>query len=409
MAAFLGMRMAVTKRLTHAAVLVTGLFLLYGRSTYAADPTVSSLPVVPNIESGLTVQAIGSETGSMESNPLMLTQGAKSLSGSITSPELIINDSTPTTQLNLDNLVNENIFDQSSFDSTDLHSTNTLTTQNQRWMASLLEKTDYDTTRTSELSAYGISTTPVRHLGFTVTPQTSFSPSETDKYSLVGSVQTSQYATSQYSNYELASITPTYSHNFDPRNTGTFGIQAQTYKTTSGLANTVDSIGPSIGWIATLTPKITAKATVGVQESRQYEEGIAPQPWSLDYIYSVDVSYKGIQDVTDFISSRSEYPFGNGTEALLTSTSLTETHILNPRFSLNFAASYLSGQYQLNTTGSLQSLWSGNVGLTYHATEHLDAAAAYQYRYENLTNTPGNAQDNIFTIGIVYHPKAWAL
>lgn len=408
-----GVCVAALKRLTCACVLAASGLLLFSGSSRADDTTiapVATTPSVPLVESGLTAQAIGSETGSVESNPLMLIQKSKSLIGSTTSPELILNDSTPLTQFSADTLINENLFNETNFNSTDVHSNINLATQNQRWTTAIQAKTDYDTTRTSELSTYGnISTTPVRHTGFSLTPQASFSPTEIDKFSLLTNLLVTQYGSSIYSNYEQASVTPTYSHNFDPRNAGTFGLQAQEYKTTNGTANKVDSLGPSVGWVATLTPRLTAKATVGAQESRQYQEGVPSKGWSLDYIYSVDIGFKGEQDTTDLIANRSEYPFGNGTESLLTSFSLTEIHLLNPRLSINFGAGYQSGTYQVDTSGSLQSYWNGSGGLTYHVTQHLDATTAYQYRYETLTNTSGNAQDHIFTLGIVYHPQAWAL
>jgi hypothetical protein len=402
--------MAMKRQLKRTCVLGVGWVLLGGQPSYADDLSpVSTVPTPPPVISSSYVDALISETGIVESNPLMLTSGAKTLMGSVTSPELIVNDSTPLTQLNLDTLLNENLFDQSEFNSTDVHEHLMLNTQNERWMAGIDQKTDYDTTRTSEPTAYNISTVPVRHFGETLTPSMSFSPNSDDKYSLTGAALISQYQSSIYSNYEVASLTPTYSHNFDPRNTGTFSIQAQSYKTTTGLSNTVDNIGPSIGWIATLTPRITAKGSVGVQETRQFSEGLAAQPWTLDYVYSVDVNFKGEEDTADFLSSRSEYPFGDGTEALLTSVSLTETHALNSRFSLNLSAGYESGSYQVSTAGSLQSYWSGSGGITYHALEHLDAVVNYEYRYENLTNVSGNAQDHLITFGLVYHPQAWAL
>lgn len=410
------MSMAALKRLTHASILAAGMILFGDGLLYAADqtvtPMVSEEPVVPIIQSGVTIQAIGGETATYETNPLMLLSGAKSLSGFITSPELIFNDQTPLSQLNIDNLINENLFDQTSFDSTDLHSAIKFTTQNQRWSAGVQEKTDYDTTRTSELSTYGvISTAPVRHLGVSLAPQVSFSPNSTDKYSVLVTAAGAQYATSAFQNYETGSITPSYAHNFDPRNTGTFSLQAQTYRTTSGISNKTDSVGPSIGWITELAPRLTGKATVGVQATKQTQGGPTPtsSPWILDYIYSLDIGFKGQQDIADIVSSRSEYPFGDGTEALLTSLAVTESHALNPRFSLNAGVTYLSGTYQTTTNGSLQSALTGNAGLTYHATDHLDATAAYQYRYETLTNTSGNAEDNMFTVGVVYHPQAWGL
>src|ERR1700733_11039433 len=105
--------MPVARRLGYLG-LVVALMLLSGKA--AADNT--TLPPAAALPGGLTVQAVGTETGTWESNPLLLTTGATALYGSITSPELIINDSTPTKKFMADTLINENQFNQSNFDST---------------------------------------------------------------------------------------------------------------------------------------------------------------------------------------------------------------------------------------------------------------------------------------------------
>src|SRR6185312_7261655 len=104
-------------------------------------------------------------------------------------------------------------------------------------------------------------------------------------------------------------------------------------------------------------------------ENQQYGSGAVQVPWSLQYVYASDLTFKGQQDTTDLATSRSNYPFGNGTESLLTTFSLSETHILNPNFSLTGNASYQSAHYQSSVSGDLQYLVSGSGGLTYHATE----------------------------------------
>src|SRR6185312_16004227 len=100
-----------------------------------------------------------------------------------TSPELILNSKTPTSQLGVDTLLNENLFNQSSFDSTDIHQKINLSHSVERWSAGFNQATDYDTTRTSELFPSGlngtISNKAVRHLGLSFAPQVAFSPNTT--------------------------------------------------------------------------------------------------------------------------------------------------------------------------------------------------------------------------------------
>jgi hypothetical protein len=132
-------------------------------------------------------------------------------------------------------------------------------------------------------------------------------------------------------------------------------------------------------------------------------------PWQLQYVFSGDLNYKGQQDIADLITSRTEYPFGNGTESLLTTFQAKETHNINESFSVNVGLSYQYANYQSSATGSLDDLVSASGGLTYHATERLDVAATYQYRRETLKNIGGDATDNMVTLGLVYRPRSWSL
>jgi hypothetical protein len=378
-------------------LLAAGMFLLSSGVLHAAD---------------VGLQAVLGETGSWESNPLMLLHNATPLYGSITSPELIFTDKTPTIGLTADTVVNENLFSQSSFDSTDVHENVNFTDQAApRWNLGMQGKVDYDTTRTSELGTFSLNqtTASVRHLGLLAAPQVSFSPTQVDKYTLAGSAAISRYDNSSFIDYELFSIDPSYSHNFDPLNAGIFGVQVQRYQTTSGPQTIVDAISPSVGWTTTLTPRMTARASVGPQFSRQYGSGTVSKPWSLSYNFAGDLSYKGIQDVTELSASRNQYPFGNGTEALATIFSAKETHAINANFSFNAGGAYQTDTYQTSSPFSLDTLLTGNTGLTYHATERIDVTAAYRYRYETFTSTSGAAQDHAVTLGIAYRPQGWSL
>ena len=358
---------------------------------------------------GLTLTAMGTETGSYASNPLMVTRGAKPLMGSTTSPELIIKDTTQSSLLILDTRLDENLFDQTSFNSTDIHATANASGQGQLWSAALQQRTDYDTTRTSELTNYGITPVVTRHTGLSAAPQISYTPSARDTVSLAGTLTTSQYDNNVFTNYETFAATPTYTHNFDQRNAAQLILQAQRYQTTKGPSIRVDSAGPSIGSKTTLSPRFTANATVGAQTSRQYLSGIAASPWAWQYVFTANSSFKGEQNTINMDASRSQSPYGNGTEALQTKFALTESHALNPYITLNIGASYLTSTYQVAAVGNLKSLTSGNLGVAYHATNVLDITTSYQYRNESLTNVSKVAQDHSLMLNLVYHPKDWTL
>jgi hypothetical protein len=384
--------------------LAIGIVALQSTAAKADDPFAQKPPA------GFVIQPAITQSGMWDPNPLLLLSGAQQLYGSITSPELTVTDNTPTKQLSSDNKVDENIFNLSNFDSTDFHSKDSFNAQSRSWEVGLAGQIDYDTTRTSELSDFGLQqTVPVRHLGFIATPQISYKVNPTDKLGLTGSVQTSTYANSAFTDFDVFTIAPNYAHNFDPLNTGLFQFSAQQYQATQGPRNVSDTVGPSLGWIGTLTPRLSANANIGVQMTRQDQAGAPSIPWKFNYNFSGELIFKGEQDRIHLTATRSEYPFGNGTNALLTSFSATDAHDVNSLVTLNAGASYEFADYQAAAAGNLESLAGANGGLTYHCTNHLDILGTYQYRIETLTSTSKSVDDHSVTFSLIYHPQPWTL
>ena len=370
---------------------------------------VALLVSKPVLAADETIQAILSEAGSWESNPLMQTSGAKALYGSTTSPEMIFKDETPTLKLNSDTLINGSVFNQSSFNTIDGHETFGFTDQaTPRWNYGVNAKADYDTTRSSELSSFGLTANKVfRHTGLSVSPDVSFNPTPIDQMTLKGTAALSNYEGNLFTDYNVYNVDPTYAHNFDPLNAGTFDVLIQRYATTSGPKNNTDTISPAFGWQSILTPRMTIRFGAGPQFTRL--TGSINKDWSLSYNFSGDLTYKGTVDTLDVTASRNEYPFGNGTEALSTIFGVTDKHNINDKFAVNGGLTYQTADYQSNTPLSLDTLAGGNAGLTYHATEHIDVNAAYQYRHETYTSTSATADDHLATLSLSYRPTEWGL
>jgi hypothetical protein len=374
-------------------------------SDYVAEPIAQAVQLVnpePSHVSGLTAQGIFTETASFDSNPLLLTGGAKALYGSTTSPELILNDSTPSLRLNSDTRIDGNAFNQTSFDSVDVHSTAGATKLGELWTYGMEGKVDYDTTRTSEQSNFDLVARPFRHLGLEADPEVSYTPTAIDKVTLAGSYLSSQYQSDIFSNFEVYSVSPTYTHNFDPLNAGVFTVQAQHYDTTTNAKNTTDTVGPSLGWIAVLTPEVTAKITAGAQEAHSTQPGSTSSPWTIQSIFSADLTFKGQQSATELVASRSQYPYGNGTEALLTGVNLSETYQLNNRLALNAGADYSNSTYPVFQTGNVETSLGANVGFTYAVNDQINVKTLYQFRYETLSNIQDPAEESVLTVSLSY-------
>lgn len=366
--------------------------------------------IAAEMPGGLMAQAIGTQSAYFDSNPLFLTAGAKSLWGSITSPELIVNDTTPLATIRSDTILTSNNFNQSAFDSNDIHSKLNLTDQIQRWGMGLQGNVDYDTTRTSEMSNYGnLPLVPARHFGGTVAPQISYNFLPTDKLGLSGSYTSSHYDSAAFTDYEVFSASPSYTHQFDPLNSGSFSVQAQRFRATEGTLNVVDTIGPSIGWRTQLTPQMKATASVGYDEARQETAQNPNASWTPQLNFAFGFNFKGIQDVIAADASRAEYPFGNGAEAFLTQVSLNDTRAISPAFAIGVGGNYQSAEYQSNAFGNLQSLAGGHASLIWHATNRLDVTTSYQYQHETLTDVSEGIQNHVGMMSVAYRPQAWGL
>jgi hypothetical protein len=384
-------QMAPAKRFIRSAWLATGISLLAAASLHAAD----NWDFEPSIK----------QSASWDSNPLLLSGGHKTLYGSVTEPQLLITDKTPTTQLSAQATVDENIFNLSGFDSTDLHTNINLDKKLERWEAGFIDQMDYDTTRTSEITTFNTNSLgSIRHFGNSFSPDISFSPSPVDKITLAASYQNSRYDSNLFTDYHTLSVTPSYQYNVTPLNTATLSVQAQRYQTDVSPDSTIDSIAPTLGWTAVLTPTWTAKASAGVEDYREQVPGIPTQQWQWKPIFSADLSYKNEKDVFSIDALRALQPYANGTEFFLNTLSLNDTHSINTLFSTNVSLSYQFAGNNNQAADNLKTLVTANTGLTYHPTQRIDITASYQYREQTLTNITGDQNDSLVMLSLVWRP-----
>lgn len=387
---------------------VTGMFMLQATAAYADDTQAdNSAPPAPPVTPPVPgVQIKGSENLTWDSNPLMLPGSQKDLFGSITAPELVLTSKTPTDNFSSDTILDENIFNQSAFNSTDFHEKANLSRQMSQWGAGIQGSVDYDTTRTSEITTYGLDLPYVRHTGLSATPDISYNLTSVDKFIFSATAAKSSYDNAAFTNYEVFSFNPSYEHNFDPMNKGIFTLNVQRYQTTEGPTNKVDSIGPTVGWETLLTPRFTVKVDGGFQKSMQNSTLEVPGSSSWNYVFDADLNYKGQQNNADLIASRAQYPFANGTDTLLTSFLAKGTHAINDKIELNAMGNYQFANQPTGLSGTitLDKEYGAGGGLTYHLLQHLDATASYEYKNETLIGLPGTINDNVVLVGLAFHP-----
>ncbi len=367
---------------------------------------------MPAAAGDLTVQTKVSETVERDDNPLLLSTGAKAVTGSITSPEAIVGDDSATGHADIDTRLDLNAYDLPGFSSMDVHTAYHTSYKGETTQLGLNGGLDYDTTRTSELTASGVNTAGIRHTGINLSPQAGFNLTPIDQAVVNASMLRSIYGnTTLYTNYDFYTLSPGLQHSFDPLDTGLIAINAAEFRTISGLQSSTNSIGPSVGWTRKFSENFTATTSVGLQRTINHAQaGVqGSPPGSWDFIYNFDLAYQGVQDVLHLTSSRASSPEGNGAEALMTSFGLTETHTVTTQIDGALALQYQFQSYSLNIPGVATDFLSVSPSLRYHFTENWTLAPSFRYRRQDVLGIATAQSSSAITVNLTYTPVRWLL
>lgn len=373
-----------------------GIMLLSANSAYAAVD-------LSDIDSEHHVKIRGSENFALDTNPARLTNNYHTLVGSETTLGLTLGDINSTHRVYLDSILNHNRYNDSDFNTTNVHEALGLFKMNQRWLAGVEGRFDSDTTRTSEITSFGVASPKVRSTGYTLSPQLSFQQNTVDKWALNSNIAKTKYDNSAFVDYTSLSLNPSYSHNFDPNNAGLLMFNFQRYDADDAVNSRTDSIGPSLGWTRVINDRLSTKVTGGVEKATKSSD-ISNDDSRINYVFSAGANFKGEQDVTAISASRSQQQFANGGSTLLTSFDVTEEHALNDKLRFNAAANYSFTNFQDSTVVNLDSQYKASAGAAYNIYRNLDLTSKYQYLHQKLTSTSDPVKEHTVLIGVAYHP-----
>lgn len=348
-------------------------------------------------------QAALSETGVWDSNPLM-RGGAKDLYGITSTPKLTYASKTATSYLGIETSADNNVFNQRKFNTTDYHAATTLKKSTQRLEVSLNGNVDYDTTRTSELSTFGLDSGVVRRLGYAVAPGASYKLSPVSSLETSGSYAKSQYDSASYTDYHTLSLSSAYQRSFTELYVGAISLNARRYQADGGLRRRVDSAGPTAALQAVLSPEWTGQIRAGAEASREEQRGTLVQDWAWSAVFSSDLTYKTERDVLRFSAVRAQQSYANGNDDLLTSISVREERNISPTLTISLGGSFqFSDNNEVNSSG-LDKKYVGEAGLSYHITKSLDMTSHYRFRQETYTNRSDKPKQNVVRFGLTYRP-----
>lgn len=382
-----------------AAVLTCGSAVLLCTANELYAQTVKPAAPPP-----FNIKFEANETWRHDTNVLRQVRDGFALTGTNTAAAVTVSNSTPTSKFSSYSQVDRGMFDDSRFDSTDFHQKGSIGTRNQRWSAKLDGSYDYDTTRTSEITNFGITVPRVRRNAWSLSPEVGFTPSKGHKFNLNTLYSRSGYDNAAFIDFNFYQIRPSYSRHYDELNTGVISFHADRFESTSGASNTIDTFGPSLGWTRIVSEQLSFKFNAGGQYAKQESNNAANNDSAINYTFSGDMTFKEDKDNLLFTLSRAQQPFANGISALFTTFKVNETHAINENLSLTGSGSYRYADY-LNSTGTnLDTELSGSAGIAYKIYNNIDITGNYRYNNQTLTNTSGAIKQHIVMVGLSFHP-----
>jgi len=336
----------------------------------------------------LRVQGKLSQTFEYDDNPLLSTREHEAATGSITSPELLLNADLPGLTNQIDLRADVNRYDLKGFDSDDFFGAWRSRWTGTAWSAALNASLDYDTTRTSELGTSGINVAGIRHTTVSLGPEIGVVLTPQDMVNLSGSYVRSTYGdTQRYTNYEVMGFSPRLAHAFDERNSGLATVRLSRFQTRSGPTTTIDTVAPMAGWERKLSETLTVSALVGIQQMSSTVtatgNGGQGDSSSTDLVFDSSLTYRDQQDRIVLALNRQPSPSGDGTMNQATGVTLSVTHTLSPPVSLKFDASYKVTEMSGSRGESSEKVYlTVSPRLSYRIIEDLDVGITYRYRQQ---------------------------
>ncbi len=338
-----------------------------------------------------------------DSNPLMLTSGERDIWGSESKLTVGYDRQTKKGGIDLSLAAARNIFNDGAFNSTDAFWNAGLIKRTTRWEGSLDTSLAYDTTRTNELTAFGRNIDTERRLHWEVAPALSYTVTPRTTLALNGKWNERRYRGNTFrTDYRTTSLAPSVAYRITPLQTAFLSFQAQRYETTSGNDQTVDSLGPSLGWKYNFLPEFTAGLSMGYWGSKYKGYGLTNNDWEYNPVYGATLSYLGQRNQTEFAVEQMRQPYANGTESEIFSVKVKNKFAITPQWTLNMHAVYQDADQPPVSSTNLDSAYEESVSVTYKVFDRWHVSLSQKYRRENLENSLGEAERNIVKAALTY-------
>jgi len=335
-----------------------------------------------------------------DSNPLMRASNTSSIIGTETTASLGYNAATARTTLRSRISATKNQFNDSKFNSTDIRGFSGLKLDRKRWQISFDAQANYDTTRSDELTTFGLDIDSTRRANYSISPSVSYNLSPRSSVVLSGDWNETRYDDDSLTDYRTYSITPAFAHNISPKQQVQFSWLFNRYQSLDNSSQHADTTGPSASWTYVFRPYLSVKLSGGMLKTEYSGYTLTGEQGDYTPTYSAILNYTGKNHDLELSVIKSRQAYANGTESYLMTLAVQNNYKVNQNLSLNFGAQYQDAKQPPISSNNLETAWNVSAGAAYRFSRNWDLTASYKHKEETLTNDDNNADQDLVRFGL---------
>jgi hypothetical protein len=333
--------------------------------------------------------------------------------GSITTPELLLERTSPTSHIALNGRFEfEEYFDHSSFDSQDqIIDLDVEKALSERSRLGLDANFTRDTTLTSEDDITNrFLDDAIRFISWRATPSWTYDLTPLDQVSLAGSYRQVEYDSSEKTDYQYFGPTIGYNRRLGELSKFTTELSARRFIPEEPGDNYTDTIGTLFGYAYTASERFSISGAAGVSYSEEHEEDVGNDS-DVGYRLKFDMKYLVSDQLTARVSlSHDNEPSGDGDQVTRNRARATLDYQVTEMATLGLDFNYADNVDLLGFEGESTDdeddrsrYFAVRPNIGWQFTEDLSLVASYQFRYKKFEDENDTATSNSVFLTLQYN------
>lgn len=333
--------------------------------------------------------------------------------GSITTPELLLERTSPTSHIALNGRFEfEEYFDHSSFDSQDqIIDLDVEKALSERSRLGLDANFTRDTTLTSEDDITNrFLDDAIRFISWRATPSWTYDLTPLDQVSLAGSYRQVEYDSSEKTDYQYFGPTIGYNRRLGELSKFTTELSARRFIPDEPGDNYTDTIGTLFGYAYTSSERFSISGAAGVSYSEEHEEDVGNDS-DVGYRLKFDMKYLVSEQLTARVSlSHDNEPSGDGDQVTRNRARAALDYQVTEMATLGLDFNYADNVDLLGFEGESTDdeddrsrYFAVRPNIGWQFTEDLSLVASYQFRYKKFEDENDTATSNSVFLTLQYN------